>query len=472
MFNLTEEVRYSVYNNIYVIKRVLREIAQTKPIIALDFETIPKYTKEDKDQMSLLFDSNKDISLLPKINSNGLSHPSLIDISHLSVAWSKNDAVVIICDTEEIRHTIFDWLITIDNLQIWSNFSYDGKIIYHYTNKFPKRYEDVQLIHKARVNHCEPHKALVGLKESMGHMYGDWGIDKTEFTIEHMYTDKMLKYSATDSCATYAKFINLNYNTELKPRVTNPIDLLPLKAHPINGEPKEEDYFYRNVIKALIPMFIKLALTGIPISLDKVQELEPKIDKVLEEADNTFNNSKIIKKYLNVKHKAEIKEKKKEVLGKKKTYQDCITEFKPNNKVHRNFIINTYLKDKGLDKYLLDDWNIKDLKQLCLVVPNVFLQLFIDKDYINPIVKQHIDKGMVELAKHKANIYNNNLEDKANNLTHDIRFNPNSSVQKKELLWDFLEIESDTISNRTNNYSYNRAELERILIEINHKLEE
>jgi hypothetical protein len=79
---------------------------------------------------------------------------------------------------------------------------------------------------------------------------------------------------------------------------------------------------------------------------------------------------------------------------------------------------------------------------------------------------------MVELAKHKANIYNNNLEDKANNLTHDIRFNPNSSVQKKELLWDFLEIESDTISNRTNNYSYNRAELERILIEIKHKLEE
>jgi hypothetical protein len=226
------------------------------------------------------------------------------------------------------------------------------------------------------------------------------------------------------------------------------------------------------VIKALIPMFIKLALTGIPISLDKVQELEPKIDKVLEEADNTFNNSKIVKEYLNVKHKAEIKEKKKEVLGKKKTYQDYITEFKPNNKTHRSFIINTYLKDKGLDKYLLDDWNIKDIKQLCLVTPSVFLQLFLDKDYINPIVKQHIDKGMVELAKHKANIYNNNLEDKANNLTHDIRFNPNSSVQKKELLWDFLEIESDTISNRTNNYSYNRAELERILIEIKHKLEE
>ena len=61
MFNLTEEVRYSVYdNNIYVIKRILREIAQTKPVIALDFETIPKYTKEDKDKMSLLFDSNKE----------------------------------------------------------------------------------------------------------------------------------------------------------------------------------------------------------------------------------------------------------------------------------------------------------------------------------------------------------------------------------------------------------------------------
>lgn len=472
MFTLTEKVNYKYYNNIYVIKKILRNIAIEHSILALDFETMPKHTKEDKDNLNSLYEANNDVLLLPSIHSSGLSYPSLVDISHLSIGWSKNEAVVIICSTEAIRDAVFDWLVSIENLQIWSNASFDFKHIRYNTGLFPRNYEDVQLIDKARKNHCENHKALVGLKETMGFMYGDWAIDKQAFTIENMYDERMLEYAAIDACATYARWELLKYDNTIKPRCNNPIDLLPLKAHPINGEPKEKDFFYRNVVKALIEDFVELMLTGIPISIDKVQELEPKVDKVLQEADEVFKGSKLIKEYLKLKHVIEIEAKKEELLKKRKTALDYKAEFKPNNKVHRSAVINTYLINEGKDKYLLDAWNLKDIKQLLLVYPSVFLEEYLNKAFDTPLVESNILKGMDALAKQKAELYNKTLDEKINNLSSDTEFNPNSAVQKRELLWDYLGVESDTVSKKTGDYSYNRDELQRILKEIDIKLEE
>ena len=37
----------------------------------------------------------------------------------------------------------------------------------------------------------------------MANYYGDWAISKDNFTLEEMYNEDMLRYTAIDSCATY-----------------------------------------------------------------------------------------------------------------------------------------------------------------------------------------------------------------------------------------------------------------------------
>lgn len=453
-------VSYNWYSNYYVIKKVLKSLSKKHPILSLDFEVIPKHNKEQKQELKKEYEKERDVTLLPKINSNGLSFPSLTKISHLSIAWSETEAVVIVCKSNRIRKYIFNWLISIPNIQIWHNAGYDLKHVFYHTNNFPIAFEDTQLILKARKNHCDHQKALTGLKETMGYKYGDWGIDNSEFTEENMYDSKMLLYSATDACATYALFKELNYDTNIKPTVENPIDLLPLNNFPIEEQPKEKDFFYRNVIKPLIPDIIEMSCNGIPINLDEVLKLEPQIQNVLDNADKVFKQSKLVKEYLDIKSDIVTQNKQKEKLDKRKNYKEFLKEFNPKNKTHRTYVINTFLKScKLYDKYGLEDWNLKDVKKLNQVVPSVFLSEFLNKNYDNPI----IEEGMINLAKDKAKIYNEKILQKTNEISVDLEFNPNSSVQIRELLYDYLQIPSDVISNKTNQYNYPREELEKIL---------
>ena len=37
----------------------------------------------------------------------------------------------------------------------------------------------------------------------MAYAYGAWAIAKDNFTLDEMYDENMIKYSATDACATY-----------------------------------------------------------------------------------------------------------------------------------------------------------------------------------------------------------------------------------------------------------------------------
>ena len=37
----------------------------------------------------------------------------------------------------------------------------------------------------------------------MAYAYGDWAISKENFTLEEMWKEETIRYSATDSCATY-----------------------------------------------------------------------------------------------------------------------------------------------------------------------------------------------------------------------------------------------------------------------------
>lgn len=210
------QVTYKSTSNPYIALQLLNSLPS---VIACDFETASKYSDSDKLQLQaeldLLEDKKTDyaLALKQRIASTGLSHPSMVDITHLSVAYSESEAYVIITDTPKLRSLILNWLVTTDRLQIWHNASFDFRQIYHATNKFPPNYEDSQIFAKTLLNHVEVHKANTGLKHLMGWKYGNWGLSSDFFNKSQMYDETILHYAAVDSAATMALYNELRAYT-------------------------------------------------------------------------------------------------------------------------------------------------------------------------------------------------------------------------------------------------------------------
>lgn len=200
-------VNYQSTNNLLVADSWLRHL-DSFPIIALDFETAIRYTPADYASFQSIIDDPSSTNLQrraaqAKLRATALDHPSHVAITHLSAAWSDSDSYVFIIDSPKLLRRILTWLTTTTTTQIWHNSSYDFRLIYHHTNRFPLNYEDSQLLAKTILNHVETYKARTGLKELAGHWYGDWAISADNFNLSQMYEPHVLKYAAIDACATF-----------------------------------------------------------------------------------------------------------------------------------------------------------------------------------------------------------------------------------------------------------------------------
>ena len=204
---LSIPVNFQSTSNLLEADRWLREL-ESRPILALDFETAVRYTSTDLAHFQSIIDSSDSSHLAKRqaqacLRATALDHPSHVTITHLSVAWSESDAYVFIINSTKLLNRILTWLTTTTVKQVWHNFSYDGKLIHHFTGKFPHDVEDTQLLAKCILNHVETYKARTGLKELAGHKFGDWGISADNFTLNQQFDPSVLRYAATDACATY-----------------------------------------------------------------------------------------------------------------------------------------------------------------------------------------------------------------------------------------------------------------------------
>lgn len=199
------KVNYEYTNNKFKALKWLNDLPE---LFAADFEVASKYTKEEKKRFAVQLDtyrlSNEERRiLLQKYTSDGLSHPAFTVITHLSIAWSDRDSRVIVCDTDDMRRMVTNFLVNTENTQIWHNCIFDFKHINYLQHRLPKRYIDSRLLAKSILNDANQFRGDVGLKSLMAYAYGDWAISKENFTLEDMWNEDMIRYAATDSPATY-----------------------------------------------------------------------------------------------------------------------------------------------------------------------------------------------------------------------------------------------------------------------------
>ena len=206
------QINYEYSSNLNTIKKWLINLP---PLIACDFETSSKYYRKEKELLKYKYKVCQTPALKRRLNqqkeSDGLSHPSLSVITHLSIAYSNKDAYVIVCCNNTLRQFVCNYLVSADNIQLWHNTSFDFKHIYYHTKSLPKSYIDTMLLAKSLINDANHSKSLVGLKDLMKYMIGDWSLSKDVFTLEEMWNEDTIRYAATDACLTMKLYEDIQY---------------------------------------------------------------------------------------------------------------------------------------------------------------------------------------------------------------------------------------------------------------------
>lgn len=205
------KVNYQYTSNAYTANQWLHNLPD---LIACDLEVAIKYTSQQIEQMESKLSTNisdlQRINLESKLNATALDHPSHCTITHCQIAINDHEAYVFILDNKKINDLVLNFLVTTDKVQIWHRALFDFKHINYYTKKFPKNYEDTQLLAKTILNHTEPQKAKTSLKDLAGKWYGQWAISSDNFNLDQIYNKNVLLYAAIDACATYKLWISIN----------------------------------------------------------------------------------------------------------------------------------------------------------------------------------------------------------------------------------------------------------------------
>ena len=243
----------------------------------------------------------------------------------------------------------------------------------------------------------------------------------------------------------------------------SPYDLLPIVRPLEDIEVLPDIYFYENVAQHLIKDIVRIEANGIPVDLEEVQKLDVIVTAVLKEVQDKLQSNSAMLAFLTKQSSIKQTAKIEELNNKKKTYEEFLKPFVISNKVHRTYLVNTYLTSVNKTDMCLEEWSIKDLKKLNQIIGSQTIQNIIDKKETS-YMQEYIDKAMENLARDKGQIYNKNkIDNKIENLKQNTNikiFNPGSPLQKQDF-FAYYNVESEN-ETTTGKPQWNRAELERL----------
>ena len=208
------KVTFEVHANRWHIAKALEKLAKHK-VLSFDTETAGVYSKAERSEAKEYL-KNKDIPLDMKIfalqvaENSGLSFPSLSSTTHFIFGTSESNSVILVCNNPMLEMYIWNWVAEYNGLLIIHNALFDIKTMYHRIGKFPKNYEDSQLLAKCLTNNVEVWNSKVGLKDLMGSYYDPmWVILTDEYEPANLKDKKFLRYCSIDGAATFKLWLDI-----------------------------------------------------------------------------------------------------------------------------------------------------------------------------------------------------------------------------------------------------------------------
>lgn len=223
-------------------------------------------------------------------------------------------------------------------------------------------------------------------------------------------------------------------------------------------------HFYENTAKHLIPCFVRIMDNGLHIDLHKVENLERTLDEQLQSVADRLAANPLIAQFQALQHTKLLEAYRESQSSKIKPVEDFIRPFKHKDPVHRSYFMYLYAQSQGIAQpkdllpgSIIPKWDAKLVKALSTTRP--LLQRFLEGTLTaHPLITE----AMHLLATHKADMHNRRYVDNVSAPKCDLpSFNP-GSPQQKQLLFEWLGIESETTSKDTGLASWDRDQVERV----------
>jgi len=212
----TVKVKYKTYATLYSIRRAIKEIETSHKMVSFDIETRSIYTEVQRliakkylEDNELNIEEENEYTRIK--HSSGLSHPSMVQTTHIILGLDVNESVIFIVD-EKLERFVFNWLVNTNMKILIHNASFDLKVVHHRTGRFPKDYEDTQQLAKSLINDCNNYHSRTGLKLLVGSYYPPkWSMKgETDFEVKNLKDKDFLYYCAIDGGATRMLYSMLN----------------------------------------------------------------------------------------------------------------------------------------------------------------------------------------------------------------------------------------------------------------------
>lgn len=222
-------------------------------------------------------------------------------------------------------------------------------------------------------------------------------------------------------------------------------------------------HFYHNTAKHLIKDTVRVMMNGLPIDLDKVQDLEVVLVDQLSRVESDIESNILVQAYLRKKHGKLIDAYKDNRTSMLRSADYYVKPFKHTDMAHRSFFMLAYGQDNDVpvpEEELFEGvpkWTVKRVKKVSETRPLLNRMLAGELSGSHPIV----ERAMSLLAETKANLHNKSYFSQIQNPdVEPPKFNPGSPVQVSEV-FEMLGIESTT-QTTAGAPQWNRAQVERV----------
>jgi len=236
-----------------------------------------------------------------------------------------------------------------------------------------------------------------------------------------------------------------------------PIQHLPV-PFPADYDPGPE-YFYENFVQHFIPDMIDMMSVGLHIDQDAVEDLRHTIDEVLDQVEKTLAANTLIAQFQDYRRPAAQKAHAEECTKSIRDLDYYLKSYKPNDMIHRTWVVNTYLKSIGRTKDCEEKWSVADLKKYNIFLKSAFITAVIEKRSLSE--NSNVIQGMKNLAKYKLELWNRPRYEKAEQPVVLDGFNPGSNKQMKGF-FEMLKIEPVEFSAKTGEASWPRKVIEQL----------
>lgn len=263
------------------------------------------------------------------IEAFSLKHPDS-GIGTITFCWNKHEGIAFPVDyvadgtrktNEEVRNLLRWFFENYNGTLIYHNIAYDVYILIYQLymkdlldtegllkglNILLKNWEDTKLIAYLATNSCSGNN--LSLKYLAQEYCGNYAQEEIG-DITKIPLDQCLEYNLTDGLATW--FVYEKYWDKMIQ--DNQLDI------------------YQKIFKESTKDIIQMQLTGLPLNMDRVLEVEKILQKDQDEALNKIVNSEIGKNFTQLLKEEWVIERNKKLKTKKVTLADCKEEFNPNS---------------------------------------------------------------------------------------------------------------------------------------------